>query len=108
MNLHISLSLRARAVSITALSSGGQGVSPSLIARAPEGELLSIDSLKLGAEHLQVSVSGRGLVKVGGANFVNLSARIRSNLIPALLFAVLDLALVVWFLLQLFGARRRA
>lgn len=98
--------LRARAVSVISL--GGPRATPHLVARAPEGELLSIDSLKVGAEQLQVSISGRGLVKVGGANFVNLSARIRSNPVPALLLALVDLALVIWFLRQLFWARRRA
>lgn len=101
--------LRARAVSVTAQGGpSGPDAPPSLSARAADGELLNIDGLKVGAEQIQVGVSGRGLVRVGGEDYVNLASRVRSNPVAAVLFAVADIALVVWFLLQLFGARRRA
>ena len=79
----------------------------TLSARAAGRSPLNIDSLEVGPDLIQLSVSGWALVKTGSADYVNLSDRFKRQPFVAALFVVIDLALVAWLLLLLFGARRR-
>lgn len=101
----VHAALRARAVHVR--KRGGPPAPPVLSARAEGDGLLNVDSLEVDSERLLLGVSGRALVQRDGADYVNLAARLKQHPSAAALFAVLDLALVVWFLLLLFGARRR-
>ncbi|HEV3471123.1 MAG TPA: toll/interleukin-1 receptor domain-containing protein [Pyrinomonadaceae bacterium] len=97
--------LRARAVHVRPL--GGGGGPPLLSARAADGGLLNLDGLEVGPDSLLLGVSGRALVESGGAAYADPAARLKQHPAAAALFAVADLALLAWFLLLLFGARRR-
>src|ERR1044071_5509676 len=100
--------LRARAVEIRTLG-GDKSPGPTslLSARSLEGgELLTIESLKVGSDRIQINVSGRGLVKENGKDYVNLVDRMKRHLLIAALLAVANVAILVWFMRLLFSQRQ--
>ena len=100
--------LRARAVEIRTLGGDkSSGPTSLLSARSLEGgELLTIESLKVGSDRIQINVSGRGLVKENGKDYVNLVDRLKRHLLIAVLLAVANVAILVWFMRLLFSQRQ--
>ena len=91
---------QARAVSIRSLS---RGDSPSAVltlvsARCTSGgPLLTIHGLRVGSDQLQLSITGKGLVKIDGEDVtVNLSNRLRENPVFSGLLAAANTALLAW------------
>lgn len=88
---------QARAVSINS-----RGRESSTIARvsarsADGGPLLSINGLSIGADQIQVSIAGRGLVKVNGKPAtVNLLKPIQDNPVLLALLVATNGALLAW------------
>jgi hypothetical protein len=100
--------LRARAVEIRTLG-GNKSSEPTsvLSARSLEGgELLTVESLKVGSDSIQINVSGRGLVKENGKDYVNLVDRMKGHLLLTALLAVVNVAILVWFMRLLFSQRQ--
>jgi hypothetical protein len=92
---------RASAVELNPLDEQPE---PLLSVHSPQGgELLSVESLKVGSDSVQITVSGRGLVKVDGTDRVDLLDRIKTNPLLWILLALCDAALVVWFMRLLFS-----
>ncbi|HJR08343.1 MAG TPA: hypothetical protein VJ842_13870 [Pyrinomonadaceae bacterium] len=88
--------LQARAVRIRSLEAASGAAQRELLsARSTDGgALLNLSALKIGSEHLQLSVTGNGWVKINGVDrSVNMFERL-NNLSPlgALLFGVLNTA----------------
>jgi len=101
--------LRARAVEVGA--SGGRASGPATVlgARSPEGaEPLSVESLLVGSDRLQLDVSGVGFVKVNGEDYADPLGRVRRHPLASLLLAAADAALLAWVVYLLFGRRRPA
>lgn len=100
--------LRARVVEIRTLGGDkSSGPTSLLSARSIEdGELLIIESLKVGSDRIQINVSGRGLVKENGKDYVNLVDRLKRHLLVAVLLAVANVAILVWFMRLLFSQRQ--
>jgi hypothetical protein len=100
--------LRARAVEIRTLG-GDKSAGPISVLSARSldgGELLTIESLKVGSDQIQVNVSGRGLVKENSKDYVNLIDRMKRHLLPTALLAVANVALLIWFMRLLFSQRQ--
>lgn len=100
--------LRARSVAIRNLG-GDKSSEPTSVLSASSlegGELLTIESLKVGSDRIQINVSGRGLVKENGKDYVNLVDRMKRNLLTTALLAVANIALLVWFMRLLFSKRQ--
>ena len=100
--------LRARAVEIRTLG-GNKSSEPTsvLSARSLEGgELLTVESLKVGSDRIQINVSGRGLVKENGKDYINLVDRMKRHLLLTALLAVGNVAILVWFMRLLFSQRQ--
>jgi hypothetical protein len=99
--------LRARAVEVNAPRGGGAAPAPVLAARSVDGgEPLSVESLLVGSDHLEVKVSGVGFVKVNGVDFADPLGRISRHPFLSLLLVVADAALLAWIIRLLFGRRR--
>jgi hypothetical protein len=98
---------RASAVELKPLGERPADPKPLLSARSPNGgELLSVESLKVGSDEVQINVSGLGVIKVEGRDHVGLLGRMKNNPIPSMLLALCDAALIIWLLRLLFGRRR--
>jgi hypothetical protein len=70
------------------------------------GELLNVESLKVGSDRVQVNVSGRAWVKENGKDYVAHLERMKSHLLATILLAVADAALIIWLMRLLFGTRQ--
>lgn len=99
--------LRARAVEI--ISPGEKGAAPTTLlgARSPDGGWLTVESLSVGSDRLQVTVSGVGFVKVKGEDYADPLGRMRKHPLVTILLAALDAALLFWFLRLLFLKKER-
>jgi hypothetical protein len=99
--------LRASAVELRPLGERPADPQPLLSVRSPKGgEFLSVESLKVGSDEVQINVSGLGVVKVEGRDHLGLLGRIKNHPIPSTLLALCDAALIIWFMRLLFGRRR--
>jgi hypothetical protein len=98
---------RASAVELKPLGGRPADPEPLLSAHGLGGdEFLSVESLKVGPDSVQIDVSGRGLVRVDGRDRVDLLDRIKANPIPPILLALCDAALIFWFTRLLFGRQQ--
>jgi hypothetical protein len=70
------------------------------------GEPLSVESLLVGSDHLQVKVSGVGLLKVNGEDYADPLGRVRRHPLPSLLLALADAALLALVVHLIFGQRQ--
>ncbi|HEX8150635.1 MAG TPA: toll/interleukin-1 receptor domain-containing protein [Pyrinomonadaceae bacterium] len=99
--------LRARAVEVRALGGQASGAAPALGARSVDGgEPLSVESLQVGPDRLQVQVTGVGFLKVNGEDHADPLGRVRRHPLPSLLLAAADAALLAWVVHLLVGRRR--
>ena len=99
--------LRARAVEIVAPGGNAAGPAPVLGARSVDGgEPLSIESLSVGSDHLQVKVSGVGFVKVNGEDYTDPLGYVKRHPLPSLLLVLADAALLALVAHMLFGRRQ--
>lgn len=101
-----SAPFRARAVEI--ISTGEKDAAPTTLlgARSPDGERLTVESLSVGSDRLQITVSGVGFVKVNGEDYADPLGRMRKHPLATILLAAVDFALLVWLLRLLFVRRR--
>ena len=97
---------RARALKITARGEGGPA--SLLEARAVGEGWLTVESLSVGPDRLQVRASGVGLIKVYGEDYTDPLGRVRRHALASLALALLDVALLVWLARMLFAPRRPA
>jgi TIR domain len=95
-----------RALKITSLDERGTDPSTLLGARRLDGEWLNVESLSVGSDSLQIRVSGVGFVKVNGEDYVDPLRRMRKHPLATILLAVVDAALLVWFMRLLFVRRQ--
>jgi hypothetical protein len=91
---------QARAVSIRPLG-GGKALSapPALISArsTSDGPPLTISGLKIGSDQLQLSIAGKGWVKINGEDVtINFLKRVEENPIPSALLAAANAALLAW------------
>lgn len=87
---------QARAVSIRRL---GDSATPALInaQSTSDGPPLTISGLRIGSDQLQISIAGKGRVKINGEDMtVNFLNRVEENPIPSALLAALNAALLAW------------
>jgi hypothetical protein len=102
---------QAKAVSIKPLQGDSStGLSREILSAqaTDKGALLSVDSLKIGSNQLQLGVSGNGRVKINGEDVtVDLFDRAKRYPIPAGLLAAANAALLAWFM-SLFSGKRQS
>ena len=82
---------------------------PILGALSPDGEptLLALHGLKLGSDHIQINVAGRGWVRINGRlETADILGRVQKYPILAGLFGTANAALVGWLVLVVLGKRR--
>lgn len=98
---------RASAIELKPLGERPANLKPLLIVRSPQGgELLSVESLKVGSDNVQINVSGMGVVEMEGRDNTGLLGRIKNNPIASILLALSDAALIIWLMRLLFSRRR--
>lgn len=91
---------QARAVSIRSLGGRDSTSAPPTLASArsaDDGPLLIVSSLRVGSDQLQVSISGKGWVKINGEDkTVNFLDRVKENPLPSGVLASANAALLAW------------
>jgi hypothetical protein len=90
------LPFQAQAASIRPLGDGNSSAPLTLSARSTSnGPLLTIHGLRIGSDQIQLSVSGKGFVKIDGGVFtVNFLTRVQENPILSALLAAVNAALL--------------
>ena len=79
-------------------------------ALSPDGEpmLLALRGLKLGSDHIQINVAGKGWVRINGVlETADILGRIQKNPLLAGLFGTANAALVGWLAIMVMGKRKR-
>ena len=87
---------QARAVSVRSLS-GGDSARLTQASAEGDGALLTIYGLRIGSDKIQLSIAGKGRVKINGEDVtVDVLKRVGENPIPSALLAAGNAALLAW------------
>lgn len=90
---------RASAVELKPLGARPADPETLLGAFSPRGgELLSVESLLVGSDEVQINVSGMGVVKAEGRDHLGPLDRIKTAPILSIFLALFDAALIIWLL----------
>jgi hypothetical protein len=89
--------LQARAVSINSLGSDGSTIARVSARSANDGQLLTINGLRIGADQIQVSIAGKGNVQVNSRPVtINLLKPIQENPVLLAILVATNGALLAW------------